>query len=69
MKIAMRTVWALSTGLILAACHQQTPSQATATSPPSYGASLTQVEIRRVADRQAMPVTGLPAEGTELVVR
>jgi len=37
--------------------------------PTTFAASVTAVNIVRSADAQAMPITGLPADGAELTVR
>ena len=70
-KIRKTASAAVVAAALLAACHSHhsggsgtPPSQ-----PLTYGATLTEVNIVRTADQQAMPVAGLPAPGATLTVR
>lgn len=70
-KISKTVSMSVAAMVLLAACHSHhsggsgtSPSQ-----PLTYGATLTEVKIVRTADQQAMPVTGLPAQGATLTVR
>ena len=65
-KISKTVSMSVAAMVLLAACHSH-HSGGSGTSP--YGATLTEVKIVRTADQQAMPVTGLPAQGATLTVR
>jgi hypothetical protein len=54
--------------LLVAACHNG-GSESAPEAAQSYGATLTDVQVKRVGDGQQLPVGGLPAKGAELTTR
>jgi hypothetical protein len=62
---------AIAAATLLAGCHSHR-SGGSASSPPApatYGIALADVGIVRTADRQALPLAGLPARGATLTVQ
>jgi hypothetical protein len=65
-----KTLCAMLVMALLAACHSgHSGGVGPSPQPATYTATLTDVQIERTADRQPLPVGGLPAQGATLTVR
>lgn len=67
MRTALVILTFITSIALLAGCDGSSSGGSTATQ--TYTASLTDIQISRTADQQALPVNNLPAAGANIAVR